>query len=125
MGGGKEAMQALLDRLFSSSATPQEPAFNSTRDALSKNANLILLVDLPGTIARLARLILGSGLIPIPLDPDVISVPETQSYFGLSVATQKRGVLVKAQLPAEQAKQSYLLGMQIYQAFMDLQQQNN
>ncbi len=125
MGGGLEAMQTVLKRLEQIPAPTQDAAFNTTRNALSKKANLIALVDLPGFLSRAARLLLGSGLVPVPLDVDSISVPEKPSYLGFSVATQAQGVRFKVYLPAEQAKGSYLLGMQVFQAFVALPQQNN
>lgn len=126
MGGGKDAMKTLLQRLNQSEPPTRGAAFQATRAALSKEADLLVMVDLPGVISRFVKLMLNSGALPdLPVNTDAFSAPEKESYFGLSVAGQERGVRVKVYLPAEQTKQSYLFGMQVFQAFMQFQGQFN
>ncbi|TWU11786.1 hypothetical protein CA54_05970 [Symmachiella macrocystis] len=123
MGGGKEAMAKILERMAQAEPPALGPELQITRDALSKKANLIGMIDLPGTLSRVARLILDSGVFPLPIDPDAISVTDSTSFFGISLATESQGARAKVYLPAEQAKQTYLFGMQVYEAFLDMQQQ--
>ena len=123
MGGGKEAMAKLLERTTQADPSALNPELKITRDELSKKANLIGMIDLPGTLSRVARLFLSSGVFPLPIDPDIITIPGTTSYFGVSLATESQGIRAKVYLPAEQAKQSYLFGMEVYEAFLDMQQQ--
>lgn len=123
LGGGKEAMAELLKRLDLPEPPPLSPELQATRNALSKNANLVGLIDLPGTLSRMARLVLNSGLFGLPIAPEAISIPETASFLGLSFATEPQGARVKIYLPAVQAKNSYQLGLQVYQTYLDLQGQ--
>ena len=122
LGGGKLSMADLLNR-FDQSNAELSAAAQTTRDALSKNANLVVLADLPGGLSRLARLILNSGMVPFPIDPEAIAIPEDKSYFGLSVATEQAGVRVLVHLPTPQARDAYTFGMQVFQAIQDMQQQ--
>jgi len=123
LGGGKKSMEETLTRMEQSSPPQPGEEFEATRNMLSTNANLVVLADLPGSLARLARLVLNSDLVPFPIDPDAFDIPETTSYFGLSVATEEAGVRAKVYLPAVQAKNGYLFGMQVFQAFQNMQMQ--
>ncbi|QDU42823.1 hypothetical protein Mal52_12910 [Symmachiella dynata] len=123
MGSSKEPMAKILERLAQTDPPALSPELQVTREALSKKANLIGMIDLPSTFSRVARLFLNSGVFPLPFDPEAISLTETTSFFGISLATESQGARAKVYLPAEQAKQSYLFGMEVYEAFLSMQQQ--
>jgi len=123
MGGGKRGMLAALKQLESPQLPELSPEIQATKSKLSPKTCLIGLVDLPGFLSRFGRLILQSGMIPFPLDPESISIPETTSYLGVSLATKSSGGRLKLHVPAEQAKRMYLLVNEVRAAFWEMQQQ--
>jgi hypothetical protein len=103
MGGGKEAMDALLKGI---DATPgPTDARKPARDDLTKQANLVLLLDLPGVVVEGVKIAAGSGAMPLPIDAaglDKLSIK--RSFIGTSAVAEAQAVRVKTQIPLEQFK---------------------
>lgn len=119
VGGGKDAMAAALAAQEQSSvAASSNKVVQQARGRLSDKANVVVLFDLPGTVAKAITLVAESGLLPIPLDPAVMKgVDIKPSYLGFSLATEPQGVRVKTSIPVEQAQ-----GVaKLVQVFMALQ----
>lgn len=123
VGGGKEAMSgALAAQEQASASAGGNKVVQQSRSRLSEKANLLVLFDLPGTVAKAITLVAESGLLPIPLDPAVMKGVEIKpSYLGVSVATEPQGVRIKTNIPVEQAQ-----GIaRLVQLFMALQAAGN
>ncbi|MGE3315955.1 MAG: hypothetical protein AB7O26_12650 [Planctomycetaceae bacterium] len=98
-GGGKEAMETLLKAVEAS--TPPADSRKPVRDHLSKQANVLLLIDLPG----LAASFIGTGSLPIPVDAEAIKkAVAMRSYFGTTIVAEPQAVRAKSHFPLEQLK---------------------
>jgi hypothetical protein len=105
MGGGKEAMSGALAATEQSGGTTKDKVMQQARGRLSDKANMIVLFDLPGTVAKAMTLVAESGALPIPLDPDVMKGVEIKpSYLGFSLTTEPQGLRAKTHIPVEQAQ---------------------
>jgi hypothetical protein len=103
LGGGKQAMNDALATVEKKPAdTPKSP-IQQTRGKLAPKANLLVLWDLPGTVAKIMAMVVESQTIPIPVDPDAVKDLQSKpSYFGLSAATEPQGLRVRTIVPVEQ-----------------------
>lgn len=105
-GGGTEAMEQALASLNGNGAPSDAPS-TATRARLSNAANLLLLMDLPGTVGKALQLVGESdvGRMFLPLDEDTLKALELpSSYTGLSLVGEPQGVRVKTQVPVEQIR---------------------
>ncbi|MFO0999576.1 MAG: hypothetical protein U0936_04510 [Planctomycetaceae bacterium] len=85
MGGGLDAMKQLVD-----SPEWQSETLLSARARQHENANLIVLVDLPNSVYKFAKLIIGTGALPIPIQSEQIEGLELPaSYSGFSLAMEE------------------------------------
>jgi hypothetical protein len=108
MGGGKEALEALLKSVKSPA---KDEAAQATRSKLAPEANLVALVDLSGLLIRGVYIAAEAGFF----DPSLI--PEfdiDRSYLGYSLAMSKKGIDIDAEIPAQQIRGLYLIGTTAY-----------
>ena len=104
MGGGKQAMtDALAAQELKPSST--KPAFEQARGKLTAKSNVVFLLDMPNTVAKILELVVQSQILGPVLQIDANQLKELQSkpsYFGLSAATEAQGLRVKTTIPVEQ-----------------------
>lgn len=85
MGGGLDAMQQLVE-----SPEWQDETLLTARARQHEKANLIVLADLPNSVYKFAKLIIGTGALPIPIQPEQIEGLELPaSYSGFSLAMEE------------------------------------
>ena len=104
-GGGADAMEALLTSLKGTSRT-DGPA-GKTRAYLGTQANVLGLMDLPGTVAKALRIVGESdiGKMFLPLDEDTLeSLVLPSSYSGLSLVAEPAGLRTRTVMPVEQIR---------------------
>jgi hypothetical protein len=102
MGGGKQAMTDSLAALEKSSESSKSP-FQQSRAKLGAKSNLVVLVDLTNTIAKIVDLVVQSQAVPIPLDAEQVkNLQQKPSFFGISAGTEPQGLRVKTVVPVEQ-----------------------
>lgn len=122
MGGGKEAMTKALASQSAKSNTSPNAAFDLARKQLGAKANLIVLFDLPMTVANAAKLVVESGLVPIPLEPAMLEgLQLKESYLGFSIGTEPQGIRVNTHIPVEQVQGMTRLAFLVF----SLRQQQN
>jgi hypothetical protein len=103
MGGGKQAMTDALAATEQSSATSSKSAFVQARTKLGAKTNLVVLFDLPNTVAKILDLVVQAQILPIPLDPTAVkNLQSNPSYIGLSAGTEPQALRVKTVVPVEQ-----------------------
>ena len=103
LGGGKQAMNDVLASLDKKPADTAKSPAQQTRGKLGAKSNLLVLWDIPGTVAKIAAIVVESQTVPIPVDPDAIKELQSKpSYTGLSAATEPQGLRVKTVVPVEQ-----------------------
>jgi hypothetical protein len=103
MGGGKQAMNDVLASLEKKASDGGKSPIQQTRARLAPKSNLVVLFDIPGTVARIMAMVVESQTVPIPVDPDAVKELQTKpSYFGLSAAAEPQGLRVKTVVPVEQ-----------------------
>lgn len=97
MGGGLDQMKRLLKSTEWSDST-----LLGARGRLPAEANLIFLTDLPSLTQQFARLIVSSGVLPIPVTEDQLTGLEIEpSYAGFSITSQPQQVQFRLDLPVE------------------------
>lgn len=104
-GGGAEAMEALLTSLKGTPNTASPAA--KTRADLGTQANVLGLMDLPGTVAKALRIVGESdiGKMFLPLDEDTLeSLVLPASYSGLSLVAEPAGLRTRTSMPVEQIR---------------------
>jgi hypothetical protein len=104
MGGGKQAMtDALAAQEQKTSST--KPAFQQARGKLTAKSNLVFLLDLPNTIAKIVEVVVQAQILGpvLPIDADQVKELQSKpSYFGLSAGTEAQALRVKTVIPIEQ-----------------------
>ncbi|HID24109.1 MAG TPA: hypothetical protein EYP14_17145 [Planctomycetaceae bacterium] len=123
VGGGKETAMEVLESLENpKSGTPTE--YMALRQQLLPKANVLVLIDLPGSIFQVFKLIVDSGKLPIPVKPDMLDgLQISPSYMGFSVATEPQGVRAKTVIPTKQFQNIMQLVTFAQQVFMRVQMQ--
>jgi hypothetical protein len=117
LGGGKEAMEAVLKNLDSTSS-----AGSNHRKGLIPNPNALLLIDLPGLAVQGLRMASAIPGLPVQINAEQLdNLKFEKSYIGISAATEKNAIRVKSRLPVEQVQALVSLGF----FFQSLHQQNN
>jgi hypothetical protein len=102
IGGDKADAQAMLDAINGKNAVGGQASFQSARKQLLPQANIIGLLDLPGTIASGLEIAIQAGA-PVPLgDNDIKTIRGEPSYLGFSVATDGNGLRAKTVVPVTQ-----------------------
>jgi hypothetical protein len=114
MGGGAESMKTLIK-----ADTWSNSLLLDARASLHEQANMVTLVDMPNVVQKFAKLILGTGMVPVPIQPeqlDDLKIPP--SYSGFSVAAEKQRLTVRARIPAETFQGFVKIGMFVQQLRM-------
>jgi len=103
VGGGKKQMTEALASLEKPPEGSKSPPPQQARARLGAKANLVILLDLPNLIAKAASIMVESGQLPLPIDPDDVKALQGKpSFLGLGAATEPQGLRVKTQVPLEQ-----------------------
>ncbi len=103
MGGGKQAMNDVLASVDKKMAESGKSPTQQTRTKLAPKSNLLVLWDIPGTVAKIMAMVVESQTVPLPIDPDAVKELQSKpSYFGLSAAGEPQGLRVKTVVPVEQ-----------------------
>ncbi|MSR59639.1 MAG: hypothetical protein EXS05_18685 [Planctomycetaceae bacterium] len=107
-GGGKDALTQALTTLEKKTETAGATTpFKSARGQLAAKANLVVLFDLPGALAKLLELVADEGIIPpvVPISAEMFRTLDlAPSFLGLSMATEPQGLRVFTNIPTEQAQ---------------------
>ena len=102
VGGNKADAQALLNALDGKNNVGEQPAFQATRKQLLPEANIIGILDIPGTLSRIMEIAIQAGA-PVPLnDDDLKTIRGETSYAGFSLGTTKNGLKAKTVVPLQQ-----------------------
>jgi hypothetical protein len=97
MGGGLDAMKQLVE-----SPEWQDETLLSARGRQHEKANLIVLVDLPNSVYKFAKLIIGTGALPIPIQSEQIEGLELPvSYSGFSLAMEENRMSTSTNISVE------------------------
>lgn len=102
IGGTQDTMKEALAAYDAAPAT--SPSDNQeSRDGLLEDANIVAQVDLPNMLIVLARAVLATEQLPIPVPIQAeqlegLSVPK--SYIGFSAGTVPQGVQLKTKIEA-------------------------
>ncbi len=97
MGGGTESMKRLL-----TSTGWSDPKLLEARARQHEQANLLILVDVPNSVLKFAKLILGTGAVPVPVQPEQLDdLVISPSYAGFSLAVEKQRLSARTSIPLE------------------------
>ena len=97
MGGGQDSMKQLL-----ASGTWSDAKLLQARDRQHKEANALILVDVPNLTLKLAKLIIGTGSLPIPVQAEQLApLKIASSYVGFSMVAESQRLSVRTTLPVE------------------------
>ncbi|MBS0264987.1 MAG: hypothetical protein JSS02_23845 [Planctomycetes bacterium] len=103
MGGGKQAMTDALAATEQGATGSSKSAYVQARGKLGAKANLVVLFDLPNTLAKILDLVVQAQVLPLPLDPNQVKgLQSSPSYIGLSAGVEPQGLRVKTLIPVEQ-----------------------
>ncbi|MEO1997428.1 MAG: hypothetical protein ABGZ17_19395, partial [Planctomycetaceae bacterium] len=117
IGGGTTALEDTLKSLATGRTAANGPA-QTTRSQLLKQANILMLLDLPGFAVDIMRLVVESGQVPIPLNQESLDgLKLKRSYSGFSLSTAKQGLRVKTTIPTAQIQGIVKIG-QLVQKLM-------
>ena len=110
-GGGTAAMQQLLK-----SEPWSDAHLLSARGRLPDKANLIILVDMPSSFLAFAKLMVSTGVLPIPLQENQLDGLELPaSYAGFSLMAEPQRLSGRSSLPIESFQAFVKIGMHIQQ----------
>ena len=97
MGGGLESMQRLMTPVQWS-----DSQLLASRARQHEKANLLILVDVPNMVLKFAKLILGTGLLPVPIQTEQLDGLEiAPSYAGFSMAVENQRLSTRTSIPVE------------------------
>ncbi len=97
MGGGTEAIR----KLASSSQWTSE-TLKAARARQHKEANFLLLGDLPNMLLDFGRIMLGAGALPVPIQAEQLDgLQLAPSYSGFSMAVAPQRLSVRTSLSVE------------------------
>jgi hypothetical protein len=105
IGGGKQSMTDVLAALDKKSTESSKSPVQQTRGKLGQKSNLVILLDLSNTIAKIFSIVVESQVLPpvFPIDPDAVKDLQSKaSYLGVSASTEAQAVRVKTHVPVEQ-----------------------
>ena len=111
MGGGLDAMKQLVE-----SPEWQDETLLNARARQHEKANVIVLVDLPNSGYKFAKLIVGTGALPIPIQPEQIEGLELPaSYSGFSLAMEENRLSTTTNISVESFQGFVLMAMYVQQ----------
>lgn len=111
MGGGLDAMKRLAE-----SSEWQDETLLSARARQHEQANVIVLVDLPNSVYKFAKLIIGTGTLPIPIQLEQIEGLELPaSYSGFSLAMEENRLSTTTNISVESFQGFVLMAMYVQQ----------
>ena len=112
IGGGRAAMEGILKRVgFGDGSVVSNKLVRNVRTALDKEANLVVLVDIPSFVIDTLLLLSIDESIPIPFDTDAIAgLDVKKSYLGFSLAAESEGVRAQTHIPTAQLLNLIKLG---------------
>lgn len=87
MGGGLDSMKQLV-----AASEWDDEILLSARARQHEQANLVILADLPASILKMAKLIIGTGSLPIPIQTeqlDGLELPPSYAGFSLAMAENR------------------------------------
>jgi hypothetical protein len=97
MGGGLDGMKQLVE-----SADWQDETLLSARGRQHDKANVIVLVDLPNSFYKFAKMIIRTGALPIPIQSEQIEGLELPtSYSGFSLAMEENRLSTTTNISVE------------------------
>ena len=97
MGGGQDSMKQLL-----APTTWSDPKLLQARNRQPERANVLLLVDIPNMTLKFAKLMIGTGSLPSPIQAEQLDPLQlAPSYAGFSVAVEPQRINVRTTLPVE------------------------
>lgn len=97
MGGDSEAMKRLM-----TAASWSDSQLLAARARQHEKANGMILVDVPNTIEKFAKLILGTGAFPVPVRAEQLDgLVIAPNYAGFSVAVEKQRLTARTNIPVE------------------------
>lgn len=84
------------------SAEWQDETLLSARARQHEKSNMIILVDLPNSVYKFAKLIIGTGALPIPIQSEQIEGLELPvSYSGFSLAMEENRLSTSTNISVE------------------------
>jgi hypothetical protein len=99
IGGGQAAMKNLLDALKSGKAN----SVAADRKKLLEKANFLMLMDLPGCIAKMAKAASKVPDFKLPINDQMIDALNLRpSYVGLAIGSDKNFLHNQLRVPASQ-----------------------
>jgi hypothetical protein len=97
IGGGLDAMKQLVE-----SAEWQDETLLSARARQHEKGNVIVLVDLPKSVYQFAKLIIGTGVLPVPIQLEQIEgLDLPASYSGFSLAMEENRLSTTTNISVE------------------------
>jgi hypothetical protein len=97
MGGGQDSMKRLL-----TSANWSDAKLLQARERQHEKANVLFLVDVPTMTLKFAKLIIGTGNLPIPVQAEQLAPLQiAPSYVGFSMVAEPQTLRVRTTLPVE------------------------
>jgi len=101
MGGGQQAMQELLKSIDA----PSSRSLESARQGLSKQANLLFLIDLPNVAVSGLKFAESVPNVTLPIDDQAFArLQVDSSYVGYTLTTEKDALRVRVVIPTEQIR---------------------
>ena len=83
--------------------TSTKSAFIQARGQLGAKTNMVVLFDLPNTLAKILDLVVQAQVLPLPLDANQVKdLQSNPSYIGISAGTEPQGLRVRTVVPAAQ-----------------------
>lgn len=100
MGGGLDSLKGLL-----AGKSWTDEKLIAARTELHEEANLVFLVDMPNSILQVARAVLDTNALPVPVKADQLDGLEIDpSYAGFSMAAGKGTLESRGTIPVETFK---------------------
>ena len=100
MGGGLDSLKGLL-----AGKSWTDEKLIAARTGLHEEANLVFLVDMPNSILQVARAVLDTNALPVPVKADQLDGLEIDpSYAGFSMAAGKGTLESRGTIPVETFK---------------------
>ncbi len=111
MGGESASMKRLM------TATKwSDSQLLAARARQYEQANVLILVDVPNSVEKFAKLILGTGVFPVPVKAEQLDGLEiAPSYAGFSMAVEKQHLTARTSIPTETFRGFVQIGMFVQQ----------